>query len=229
MKNRIFRFMKGMKTRLLSIPIFYKILLIQVFTGMIQSVITLYQIKSIVAKSHEGLGVSQEIVENELKTITKLYVVSLSISMIIETLIFLILAFLLTNPIRNLVKAATLINKGNLKTRIKVIALDEIGRLGASFNRMVIGLERFRQNMLDKEKARVSLIDQILVMQERDRQQIARELHDQLGQSLSAMLLEIKTCTLQCSDSPTIMENLEKQTKEIMADVHRLAYAGKRA
>src|SRR6185295_3919138 len=47
------------------------------------------------------------------------------------------------------------------------------------------------QRMLDDERKLKSLSDRLLVVQEEERSRIARELHDDLGQSLTALKMDI--------------------------------------
>jgi two-component system, NarL family, sensor histidine kinase UhpB len=65
--------------------------------------------------------------------------------------------------------------------RLAVVRADEVGRLVATFNRMLDRLERERQ-----ESAR-----RVLAAQEAERVGIARDLHDEVGQVLTGVLLQL--------------------------------------
>lgn len=101
---------------------------------------------------------------------------------------------------------------------------DEIGQLGASFNRMVASLAHHRREMAAKEESRRLLIEKIVEVQEEERKRISRELHDHVGQSLSAILLE---CQAGVPDAlhadrrdPALMERI----RCLIDEVHQLAW-----
>ncbi len=85
-----------------------------------------------------------------------------------------------------------------MQTRATVFSNDEIGRLAVAFNQMAEGLLQYRQEVQAKEKARLSLIERIVQIQEDERKSISRELHDHFGQSLLALLLQVQSgCKFQ--------------------------------
>jgi signal transduction histidine kinase len=82
------------------------------------------------------------------------------------------------------------------------------------------------------EIARQNLLRQLVTAQEDERRRMSRELHDQLGQHLSALSLGLKS--LQDADdawphgerrhSARTIETLRHQTEDLMEHVHRLAW-----
>ncbi|MEM7032620.1 MAG: HAMP domain-containing protein [Chloroflexota bacterium] len=83
-------------------------------------------------------------------------------------------------PISTLHESATEISAGNLAHRINLERDDELGFLAETFNSMVSRLEK-----TITELRAVSL--NLLTAQESERQRIAQQLHDELGQSLTAL------------------------------------------
>ncbi len=67
------------------------------------------------------------------------------------------------------------------------------------------------------------LLERVLASQEEERKRVARELHDDLGQSLSALLLELKSTT---DDTPSrlVRSNMERAVRGLVEKVHRLAW-----
>lgn len=100
-----------------------------------------------------------------------------------------LLTWLLTRPIVDLVKTTHRVSHGDLTARAVVAAEDEIGVLAEAFNRMVDELETSRRTIVETERARTRLLEQLIGAQEDERKRIARELHDGVGQSLSSMML----------------------------------------
>jgi signal transduction histidine kinase len=138
---------------------------------------------------------------------------------------------ILTRPIHHLVQSANRIREGEFETRAQVFSNDEIGRLAVAFNQMGEALMLYRQEVQAKEKARLSLIERIVQVQEDERKSISRELHDHFGQSLLALLLQVQagcqfnsgTCEYaRLSDS--LCSCAEKTIRQIIEDVHRLAW-----
>ncbi|HEX9180847.1 MAG TPA: histidine kinase, partial [Burkholderiales bacterium] len=107
----------------------------------------------------------------------------------------LLLLFLATNvlvywvvgralaPVDRILAALTRLEQGDLDTRLPEIELPELARVGREFNRMMDTLQasvtRNRQ-----------LAQQLLQVQEEERRGLAHELHDELGQYLTAIHAE---------------------------------------
>lgn len=100
-----------------------------------------------------------------------------------------VLARAISRPISFLTQGAAAIGQGDFGVRFRVLAEDEIGFLARTFNRMAEHLERYRGEVVAKERERLRLIERIIQTQEDERKVLSAELHDQLGQSLSALLL----------------------------------------
>ena len=101
---------------------------------------------------------------------------------------------------------------------------DEIGRLAQSFREMTGSLKKHCDALEEKEKIRVSLLERLVQSQEEERRAISLELHDELGQSLSALLLSFQT-DLGSGDSRApgaVKEISEAEADEIEARVRKL-------
>ncbi|HEX6829866.1 MAG TPA: ATP-binding protein, partial [Burkholderiales bacterium] len=86
-------------------------------------------------------------------------------------------------PVDRILAALTRLEQGDLATRLPQIELPELARVGREFNRMMDTLQasvtRNRQ-----------LAQQLLRVQEEERRSLAHELHDELGQYLTAIQAE---------------------------------------
>ncbi len=103
---------------------------------------------------------------------------------------------LIVTRVERLVEAFKQFSRGNLERREPLTSPDEIGELADSFNRMAERvlthtreLERLNQELRRKETLRGQLLAKLITAQEEERKRIARDLHDQLGQALSAMTM----------------------------------------
>ncbi len=108
---------------------------------------------------------------------------------------------------------------------------DEIGRLARSFNLMAADIRSYCRALEEKEEVRRSLLDRLVRTQEEERKTISRELHDRLGQGLSALLLSFQNAIRNSPEdkgSRILSEHacieLEKMIQELIDKVHRLAW-----
>ena len=170
------------------------------------------------------LGITDQMVTSELSSLTNLLLLTLAFCMTIGLGFALLLTYILTRPIHNLLLATHQISEGKFDFRAKVFSGDEIGKLAVAFNKMADSLQMFRQQVKEKEAIRQALIEKIVLAQEEERASIARDLHDQLGQSLSALLLEIHSMHDGEQEHAGFKMKLETRTYSLIDEVRRLAW-----
>lgn len=96
----------------------------------------------------------------------------------------------ISNPIKELHKGSEIIGKGNLDYKIGTEAKDEIGELSRTFDLMIKNLKAITasRDELNKEIAeRKHLEKMLLEIREHERRRIGHDLHDNLGQQLTAI------------------------------------------
>jgi len=77
------------------------------------------------------------------------------------------------------------------------------------------------------EKERQQLLTRLVLIQEEERYRISRELHDQLGQDLHALMLGIKSLEIDVREIPSTaprIKQLQTLTAQIGREMHRLAW-----
>lgn len=171
------------------------------------------------------VGVDDENIEREMVVVSRSLLRTLALCMAIGLSMALALAYVLVRPLHNLVRATYRISDEEFDARAEVFSGDEIGKLAMAFNEMAIGLETYRQEVQDKDRARVSLIGRIVQAQEDERKLVARELHDVMGQSLSNALLSIESQCKECDNyNPEHYHPIGDNIRGLIDDVRRLAW-----
>lgn len=101
-------------------------------------------------------------------------------------------------PINALERVAKRVSEGRLSDRVpaSLIADRELTRLSTTLNEMLDSLAASRERMR-------RLGAQVIYGEERERAQVARELHDTVGQTLAAANLQLAAIVSDSADSPT--------------------------
>jgi len=170
------------------------------------------------------LGVTDQTIVQELAAVTRSVLWSLTLCAMIGFGLALLLTHVLTRPIHYLVEAANRVREGDFRTRSEIFSADEIGRLAVAFNQMAEGLQRYRQEVQEKERTHLSLIQKIVHAQEEERKSLSRELHDQLGQSLLALLLAVQSLWKEQRIPKALREDIESRIQQLIAEVGWLAW-----
>lgn len=130
-------------------------------------------------------------------------------------------------PLLALDKAAARIAGGDLENPITTSGEDEVGRLGRSFERMRVALkasldevtaanealerrveERTRElaaanrELNARERVRQQLLRKVISAQEDERKRLARELHDETSQTLTALSVRLETALANTPQEP---------------------------
>lgn len=100
--------------------------------------------------------------------------------------------------------------------------LDSIGRqLGVAIENA-----RLWEQVKEKEALRGQLLEKVIAAQEAERQRLARELHDEAAQTLTALSLGLRSLQEAPGLPPAqkqLAESLKEQTLQLMAELHRLS------
>lgn len=120
----------------------------------------------------------------------------------------------IVRPVRQLIRAADRIARGDLTEPVSIESTDEIGMLSQSFDdmrlKLAVSLESIQRQNLELEQrvwertrqleekqfVNATLLRKLITSQEDERKRIARELHDESLQTLVALLMNIEMCRL---------------------------------
>jgi two-component system sensor histidine kinase UhpB len=97
--------------------------------------------------------------------------------------------------------------------RLRVLRHDEVGRVVVAFNRMLGRLEQERQ-----ESAR-----RVLAAQEAERVGIARDLHDEVGQVLTGVLLQLNAIAETAPEHRADLDEARQSVRRALDEVRRIS------
>jgi two-component system, NarL family, sensor histidine kinase UhpB len=97
--------------------------------------------------------------------------------------------------------------------RLRVLRQDEVGRVVAAFNRMLDRLERERH-----ESSR-----RVLAAQEAERVGIARDLHDEVGQVLTGVLLQLNSIADVAPEHRDELDQARQAVRRALDEVRRIS------
>ncbi len=103
---------------------------------------------------------------------------------------------------------------------------ENIQLLGAIGYQMGVAIENANlwEDLKRKEEIRGYVLEEIILAQEAERKRIARELHDQTGQSLTSLMVSLKTLeTASRQDIKQRIADMRQLTAQTLQEVHNLA------
>lgn len=152
-----------------------------------------------------------------------------SVSFFVALGISWIIARRIVRPVRALTRASQRIAAGDLSTPLSFSSSDEVGTLTRNFELMrqqlKASLERIEnwnreleqhleertKELREKEALQRKLLEKTITAQEEERKRIARELHDEVGQALTALTLGLG------SIEKSLPENLQEARQNLTA------------
>jgi len=134
--------------------------------------------------------------------------------------------FLILKPVKALARSSASLASGDLSVRTGLAhSHDELGQLTRAFDQMANALE---QREAERERAALklqALSSRLVEVQETERRHIARELHDEIGQSLTVAEMNLQAA-LRCSATAAKQRRLEESiqaVERVLEQVHDLS------
>ncbi len=116
-------------------------------------------------------------------------------------------------------RAAEMLNRIGEELEIKVKA--RTAELGLANESLLSEIQSKQRT----EQSRLKLLEQLVNAQEDERRRIARDLHDQLGQQLTALRLQLESLREKTQQiAPAVVNEIEKIVNQLDADVDFLAW-----
>jgi len=146
------------------------------------------------------MGFSLSLMENAIHKSRNRGISIAVVEILLTSIVTVLIGLGLTRRLSLLANAAEKVEKGNYTVSIPAEAGDEIGKTAHAFNKMVAEIgcrtqqlkqaEAKTQNLLNENR---KLVHASLVIQEQERKHLALELHDEMGQCLTAIQADAET------------------------------------
>jgi signal transduction histidine kinase len=142
--------------------------------------------------------------------------------------------FFFLRQVNTLVSTTERLGAGDLSARLDWgPGQGELGQLAHAFDDMAATLQRreleqreAEAQIRQQERIRADLLHQVIGAQEDERMRIARELHDETSQSLTAILVGLDTINIATQSDISRIEghvrDLKSITEDMLANIHRL-------
>jgi signal transduction histidine kinase len=124
-------------------------------------------------------------------------------------------------PIVRLHDGVEKIGAGNLDYKVGNDSRDEIGQLSRAFDQMTANLKDLTVSLQDSQGRLRSLTSRILTVQEKERGRLARELHDDLGQSLLVLRMQVSGILRRYSLDPELQQSLHEVSAYLLEVVDK--------
>ena len=166
------------------------------------------------ALGYVRIGLNEKAIDKVLHAkIYQLMITTVIVGAVV-VLLMLKLANLITRPLQRVTDMSKNIAEGELPKETPISSTDEIGILASAINHMVTSLKK-------SELERHDLLQRLITIQEDERKRISRELHDETGQSLTALLLTMRALANQITDASQCSSILALR-EEVSAILYKL-------
>ena len=131
---------------------------------------------------------------------------------------------LVIKRLEKLAQALQGFGQGHHNIRLESESSDEIGQLGKSFNEMS---QRIESEEIENQKLsdqRGELLKRLITAQEDERKRVSRELHDDLGQALSALSLQVQALERLIDSNPDNAIEQLNQINDLIAETTERMY-----
>lgn len=140
--------------------------------------------------------------------------------LVVSTTVFLQRS--VVRPVLKLQEGTEIIGAGNLDYKVGINSRDEIGQLSRAFDQMTANLKELTDSLHQSEERLRYLTSKILTVQEEERARLSRELHDDLGQSLLVLRMQLNAIIRKFSPETQIRQGLEEAGAYLLEIVQKV-------
>lgn len=190
----------------------------------------LWEAQALISGGSEGVvrvGVSGSSLNQQVSRLIRAMVKATILIALVAVALALLLTWLITRPLTRLLQAAKAVQQGDYSMRLPIESDDEVGRLTEAFNAMLTSLGKAAQTRQENELLQRHFLQRVMDGQESERKRIARELHDQTGQALASVMVDLKMLENAKNEIETSqsINRLRRAITEEMGAIHDLAVA----
>lgn len=178
------------------------------------------------AKGSIRVGVREVFLQRRISSFIHDLLIDTLLVAIAALLLSRLLTWLITRPFNVLLDGTQAIRRGDFQVSLDEFPQDEGGRLIEAFNAMAGELRKMEEIRSEKDALRRDFLQNVIAGQERERKRIARELHDQTGQSLASLRVGLKLLG-KASRPEEVKEGIDQLQDTISAEMetlHNLAF-----
>lgn len=161
------------------------------------------------------------------------FLASVAIIVLLTVVLYVLLSRLIITPMEQVAQGLRRFSQGERTARVRVHTQDEVGLLADVFNKMADTIQtqeteadQLYSELEAKDIIRRQLLARLITTREEERQHLAREIHDELGQLLTGLSLNLKLCQQAMSgDLQKAHDHLVKANglvRRILDQSHRL-------
>jgi len=184
----------------------------------------------VIGRARYGLNVS--VLQATLANLRNQSTLVATTEIVLTVLLLATLGALLTRHLLTLARAARALQGGDYSTRVPVVGRDEVADTAQAFNAMADALARdlaerkqAEHKITEDAKRLEQLSRQLLAAQEDERRHIARELHDELGQALTAIKINLQARDRLKDRAPELDAENIRIVEDALQQVRRLVLA----
>jgi len=172
---------------------------------------------------HIGLNISQ-IRQNIQAILLKILYIG-GAGLLILSLITLLIAAILVNPVKDLMRVAEALGRGDLTKKVTIKSGDELGQLGNTLNTTIDRLQGLVQTEADRDKMQQQVMGLLSIVSgaaEGDLTVKAEVTADALGSVADAFNLMITGLTSLVSQASDVAQEIRQSTSDILSASERM-------
>ena len=168
------------------------------------------------------IGFAEEELHREARTFMMHVAVAALGALVLQMLVSVLLVVRITRPIvnlRSLAEQVRRIGRGMMTVPVQMEGKDEVAEVASAYNTM-------REEVLEYEKRLRSLASQLSVAEERQRREIASQIHDHIGQVMVAITMKLGALSRQAADAQMAadIQELRGLVEEVVRETRALIF-----
>ncbi len=133
---------------------------------------------------------------------------SITIIVLTTLVLYVLLSWLIITPMEQVAQGLRSFSQGERTVRVPAQSQDEVGLLASVFNEMADTIQvqeaeakQLYTKLKTKDTVRRQLLTKLITAREEERRRVARGIHDELGQLLTGLSLNLKLCQQAVPDN----------------------------